>query len=641
VAGTRNRLWLKLVPMGGLAVLLFSGLAGNLFGDSVPSIPPEARYKNQQVTMPPEIVAFVIERGNLAESIARQQQLELSPDIIAYFEAVKAGRLGESQVLAAELQKQAKTTNSTSLLKGPVWQVCLDVVLVAEALADSDTDQVLARARDLTNSLVPGCIYFGGTDPGRGLPTMLCTAPGEPFFVLSQNPLADGRYMDLLRREFGGRIWLPDTNEVQQCYTDYMADVQARQAKGRLEPGEDVRMENGKPVVAGQVAVMKINGLIAKIIFDHNPDRDFYVEESFPLDWMYPYLSPHGLLMKVNRVPLQELTADASQQDEAFWNQLLAPKIGDWLGSKTSLADICEYAQKVFARKDLANFKGDPRFLAQKSNYMPYSHWRSAIAGMYAWRLSPQCPASYQPKDAASRKRLTAAADLAFRQTLALCPYSPEAVFQYINFLLQVNRIDDALLVANTALACTPTDDPNFNGSEQLKGLIQQLGNFKKQSDSRLNVGQLEQAFRANLANLANGVALARQYLSSGQTSKADQVLDEIVANPAATGDILGTAAQLYSQQGKLDKLERVLVRMTEATPESPEAWFDLARLRAVLGKKPEAITALKQALALNARRLQANPAARDLAAGLAKDGSFNSLKDEAEFKKLTVPGTH
>jgi len=80
---------------------------------------------------------------------------------------------------------------------------------------------------------------------------------------------------------------------------------------------------------------------------------------------------------------------------------------------------------------------------------------------------------------------------------------------------------------------------------------------------------------------------------------------------------------------------------MTEATPESPEAWFDLARLRAVLGKKPEAITALKQALALNARRLQANPAARDLAAGLAKDGSFNSLKDEAEFKKLTVPGTH
>ena len=136
MAGTRNRLWLKLVPMGGLAVLLFSGLAGNLFGDSVPSIPPEARYKNQQVTMPPEIVAFVIERGNLAESIARQQQLELSPDIIAYFEAVKAGRLGESQVLAAELQKQAKTTNSTSLLKGPVWQVCLDVVLVAEALAD-------------------------------------------------------------------------------------------------------------------------------------------------------------------------------------------------------------------------------------------------------------------------------------------------------------------------------------------------------------------------------------------------------------------------------------------------------------------------------------------------------------------------
>jgi len=36
---------------------------------------------------------------------------------------------------------------------------------------------------------------------------------------------------------------------------------------------------------------MTINGLLAKIIFDKNPNREFYIEESFPLDWMYPYLN--------------------------------------------------------------------------------------------------------------------------------------------------------------------------------------------------------------------------------------------------------------------------------------------------------------------------------------------------------------
>ena len=39
--------------------------------------------------------------------------------------------------------------------------------------------------------------------------------------------------------------------------------------------------------VSGQVAVMAINGFITKVMFDHNPKNEFYVEESFPLEWMY------------------------------------------------------------------------------------------------------------------------------------------------------------------------------------------------------------------------------------------------------------------------------------------------------------------------------------------------------------------
>ena len=42
---------------------------------------------------------------------------------------------------------------------------------------------------------------------------------------------------------------------------------------------------------------MSINGLLTKVIFDKNPTNEFYVEESFPLDWMYPHLTPHGVIM--------------------------------------------------------------------------------------------------------------------------------------------------------------------------------------------------------------------------------------------------------------------------------------------------------------------------------------------------------
>jgi hypothetical protein len=30
---------------------------------------------------------------------------------------------------------------------------------------------------------------------------MLCSSPGEPFFMVSQNPLSDERYLELLRAE--------------------------------------------------------------------------------------------------------------------------------------------------------------------------------------------------------------------------------------------------------------------------------------------------------------------------------------------------------------------------------------------------------------------------------------------------------
>jgi len=98
-----------------------------------------------------------------------------------------------------------------------------------------------------------------------------------------------------------------------------MADAVQRLHNHQLKPGEDVKETDGRLQVSGQVAVMTINGLLAKIIFDKNPNREFYIEESFPLDWMYPYLEPHGLIMKINRQPPSELSDEIIRRDHDYW----------------------------------------------------------------------------------------------------------------------------------------------------------------------------------------------------------------------------------------------------------------------------------------------------------------------------------
>jgi hypothetical protein len=43
-----------------------------------------------------------------------------------------------------------------------------------------------------------------------------------------------------------------------------MTDVQRRMEEDKLRPGENVRMVDGKVQVSGQVAVMSINGRMAR-----------------------------------------------------------------------------------------------------------------------------------------------------------------------------------------------------------------------------------------------------------------------------------------------------------------------------------------------------------------------------------------
>ena len=103
-----------------------------------------------------------------------------------------------------------------------------------------------------------------------------------------------------------------------------------------------------------------------------------------------------------------------------------------------------------------------------------FSKLRASIGGLYAWRLGRGAPPEYQPQSETDKAALLSEADFAFRQAFALCPSSPEGIFHYVAFLVQFNRLDDALLVAEAGLKVDPE-----NGS--VRSLVDNLKSRKRQ----------------------------------------------------------------------------------------------------------------------------------------------------------------
>jgi beta-lactamase regulating signal transducer with metallopeptidase domain/tetratricopeptide (TPR) repeat protein len=633
----------QLRPLTAIAILVCMGafvLSVGCSGSGVSRNQTETSrsLRQQQIG---RLQSFAQAKEKQSRELAAKAGEQITPEFQRFFDAATKGdwrtvtnRYGYFKLHHPQYSKGTNAVEEG--LRTAYWQPVLEICLAYDHVVNCEPKYTAILADGIINSILAGSVYFGGTDPGRGVPTAFCKshADGEPFFVLTQNALADATCLDYLRAMYGGKIYTPTTEDSQKCFQEYMADAMRRLQENKLKPGEDVKMVDGKVNVSGQVAVMSINGLMTKVIFDRNPDRDFYVEESFPLEWMYPYLEPHGLIMKINRQPLAQLSAETLARDREYWRKLMADMLGDWLDEKTPVSEVAAFVDRVYVHKNLKGFTGDPQFVRNDYAKRIFCKLRSSLAGLYAWRLSGNAPAEYRPKSNADYQKLQKEADLAFRQAFVLCPYSPEAVFRYVQLLLQHQRFDDALLVAQTCLKLDPDN-------RQVKGLASNIQSYKSQqahfSENTNHLASLEEEVRTNPANIQAALDLANVYLQMQQTNRAIQVLDGAVSNPGADTGVLLKVAQQYAQMQNVPKLESTLERLVKMPAAGPEAWYDLAALKASLGKSSEALAALKQALELSAARLKRDPKARDLLTETRKDARFDSLRQRPDFQALTA----
>ena len=115
-------------------------------------------------------------------------------------------------------------------------------------------------------------------------------------------------------------------------------------------------------------------------------------------------------------------------------------------------------------------------------------------------------------------------------------------------------------------------------------------------------------------------------------------MLDKVINDPTIDANTVLGIAQTYATLENVPKLKAALEKLTKVMPANPEAWYDLAALKAGIGKSAEALSALRQALDLNAKRRQLDPKAADLRTNAQQEPRFAPLRQLPEFQKLVKP---
>jgi hypothetical protein len=412
-------------------------------------------------TPAPEIGSFLAAKRAYIERVAKELNAKLPPEVAQSFDAAAQGKWISASNLYENLDTKYGPNVVESAIPRELWQVLQETAGSSEVLGLWDPKYTRQFADEIFKVVPTNAVYFGGTDPGRNIITAFSASHerGQPFFTLTQNPLADPAYLQYIRRIYGNKLKLPTDDDSTQAFQDYLADAQRRLEHDRKFPNEPKQLKRGEGVkiiddrvqITGEVAVMAINARLVRKIFDLNPDREFYLEESLPLDWTYPHLIPAGPIFKISRTKIESLSAEVIAKDRVYWDARMKTTLGRPVTDENSLADVCAFVDKIYRERKLDDFKGDRTYLTQESVQKSTTKLRGSIAGLYAWRAK-------EAGSAAERRRMVKEAELAFMQAYSLGPANSEVATRFMSFLMENSRKEDALRFIRAAAKLNPND---------------------------------------------------------------------------------------------------------------------------------------------------------------------------------------
>jgi len=382
--------------------------------------PPESEAAQQVAA---RVAAFVQSRSELAEAMARRYGFEVPAEIRRFFDLASGGTWEEVSAFYEDLADR-RGKGDVDPNQHRLWPAVLETYGVLEAAQSWPAQALLDYGRAVLDPLPPGTVFFGGTDAGRFIPTLLNATDDNPRIVLTQNALADLTYLDYAEFVYGDRLTALTHEDSTRAFASYVEDARKRLQHDQefpgeprqVRPGEDITVDqDGRVSVGGMLAVMAINERLLEQLMAKNPGVPFAMEESFPLQSIYGTSSPRSAVIELRGAEGggDPMTPARAQESVAYW---------------TAAMD---------------SLRGNP---GVRDTPAAGESWAKLLIGQ-AGLLQEQ--------------KFSAEAETLFRMATELAPGHPESVVRHLQLLSGQGRWPEAEQLVQSALAAAP-ENPQF-----------------------------------------------------------------------------------------------------------------------------------------------------------------------------------
>jgi tetratricopeptide (TPR) repeat protein len=418
---------------------------------------------------------------------------------------------------------------------------------------------------DMLVDLPKDSFVFGGTDPGRFVPTYMVF--GESFektkrdpnfdrrdlYIVTQNALADTFYNRYIRSHYTTERpttfgWFEKLLGRDHTYPNETLTLPHREdIMALFEVLMNQYQKNPQAMPNPQSDPVALNSAVGEWIFLRNRDkkdgtpRHFYVEESFPMQWSYPYAIPHGLCYEIAHDKMDALPPGTAEKDLAWWD---------------------DYIKKL---DSVPGFRNDD--LALHS----FAKLRNTGGNIYAFR------------------NMRSEAERAYRQALSLWPANTETTSNLVNLLWQQGRFQDARDLVADFLPM----DPNSKVLQRLT--VATEARLKASKDLPMQLAALQ-------VNPTNRQALApvlQSFMILGRTGDVDATISNAIAATPKDISFLRDMINFYATQGRIPQALQVAKVLEKAQPDQWDIPFTIAKYDLITGQREAAFTNLHRAIQL------------------------------------------
>ena len=476
---------------------------------------------------------------------------------------------------------------------------------------------------DMMRPMDKNAVYFGGSDPGRFVPTFMAFVESQQpdqwkadwsvypeetakrgsgfdrrdITVITQNALCDSYYAHYIRDQYDPRFrptkWTPfekwlgrdeaypkvpvtcvSESELYDCWEKYKTYPEVAARIKQMGPSAVIR--------PGSNDVFDINGIVAQRIFEANKkDHTFYIEQSVPIAWMYPYLLPSGLIFKLNPDPMKDLPAGTVEEDRKFWDA---------------------YSQKLLS---------NPRYHLDVDAVLTFSKLAFWHADLYHWR------------------HLEKEQEYWLKMSIALCPQLADSVKGLAHLYLDQQRFDEAVAVVEQG----EIDDPRNDSYPALLDWLTKQRIFGKREK------ELDAQLAKNPYDVQLNLDLARIYQDEGKYPELNDRLRNVAGLTNWDHEGMADIVRYYVDTAhNTDAAIAFLEARAKIDPTASELIYSLAALHASVGHKDQAIKFLGQAVSIGGTNAILSAKIDPRFAGIQDDPAFQALLNPTVTNSPATP---